>query len=110
MSVLSAIFSLILCNIVSAQIQQIPAPKLAGGQQFQPWINPGPPYVDTKLIKEAVQERSHHKLPKKQHVRPERRIQNGEYKFFLPGLGLVKDYVPGQISNNRPQRQSVKTR
>ena len=101
-SVISAIFSLILFQVISGQIHQIPAPKLAGSGDFQPWVNPGPPYIDAKQIKAAAQGRT---TTKKQQVRPERRIQNGDYKLFLPGLGIVKDYVPAQLSK-RPERQS----
>ena len=103
MNVHSAILSFIFLKIVCAQIEQIPAPKLAGGEKFQPWVNPGPPYTDTKQIKAVAQERSSTKIGS---VRPERRIQNGDYKLFLPGLGIVKDYVPEQIPK-RPQRQSI---
>ena len=109
MSVLSAIICVILSSKVSSQIQQIAAPQLSGQQKFRPWINPGPPYVDAQLINDAVQKRTNIIKPTKQHSRPERRIQSGEFKFFLPGLGIVKDYVPTQLSK-RPQRQSVISR
>ena len=99
MNILSAILSYNFLIIVSAQIQQIPAPKLAGGEKFQPWVSPGPPYTDIKQIKTAVQSKTEPVL--------ERRIQNGDYKLFLPGLGIVKDYVPEQLST-RPQRESSK--
>ena len=102
MNILRAILCYNFIIIVSAQIQQIPAPKLAGGEKFQPWVNPGPPYTDTKQIKTVVESKTEPDVI-------ERKIQNSDYKLFLPGLGIVKDYVPEQLST-RPQRESSKQR
>ena len=92
----TAILCIISVKISSAQIQEIVAPKLDASENYQPWGNPGPPYQDTKDIYSAADERS------------DRSIGDGDYKLFLPGLGIVKDYIPTQAK--RPERQSIKSR
>ena len=101
--IISAILTLTAIRSVRSQIQQIQAPELSGQENFQPWINPGPPYKDTKEIQSVAQKRS---FIEENDSRPKRKIQAEGFKLFLPGLGVVKDYVPAQVSK-RPQRQSV---
>ena len=46
-------------------------------------------------------------MSESQLARSERRIQNmEENSFYLPGLGVIKDYVPSQV---RPQRSKSST-
>ena len=69
----------ILPSLVNTQIREVAPPQFNSAKTFQ------------TLIKERSEAQP----------RSERRIQNSD--FYLPGLGVVKSYVPTQI---RPQRQS----
>ena len=71
----------ILPTLVKAQIREVEPPHF---EHFSP-------KTFQTLIKESGQA----------GPRSERRIQNSN--FYLPGLGVVKEFIPGQI---RPQRQS----
>ena len=71
----------ILPTLVKAQLEEVEPPQFNSPKTFQ------------SIIKEKSQQRS------------ERRIQNSD--FYLPGLGVVKAFVPTQI---RPQRQSQSPR
>ena len=72
-------------------------------QPPQAWTSPGPPYeslgfdsLSAPAPAPSVGERRDW-APRtlQQHVREERKISNNN--FFLPGLGIVKDYLPSQL-------------
>ena len=71
----------ILPPLVKAQLREVEPPHFD--------------YIAPKTFQTLIKERS------QAGPRSERRIQNSN--FYLPGLGVVKEFLPGQI---RPQRQS----
>ena len=71
----------ILPTLVKAQLREVEPPHFE--------------HISPKTFQTLIKESS------QAGPRSERRIQNSN--FFLPGLGVVKEFIPGQI---RPQRQS----
>ena len=97
MNILSAIKCLILIKVITAlALEEIPAPNLSSGQKYiQPWTH-------LEHNKENILERSDSEpvlwsAPRKlqQSVRSQRQV-DGQFGLFLPGLGVVNEYVPAQ--------------
>ena len=97
MRTLSAIKCIILVKFIKSwAFEEIPAPNLSRDQKyFQPW-----PSLEQQL--ESVQERTDSEpvlweTPRTLHQneRSQRRM-DGQTGLFLPGLGIVKEYVPSQ--------------
>lgn len=100
----SAIFCtlllLLLVHKATPQLQEVDPPQFGAPVSLDP--KPQAPSVKTyqQLMKEMEPQ-----LPTLQ--RSERRIQNmDEGSFYLPGLGVVKEFVPSQV---RPTRSRTNT-
>ena len=101
----SAIFCtlllLLLVNKASSQLQEVDPPQFGAPVLLDP--NPQEPSIKTyqQLMREMEPP-----LPALQ--RSERRIQNmDEGSFYLPGLGVVKEFVPSQVRSTRSRTNTI---
>jgi hypothetical protein len=100
----SSAFAVALC------FEEIPAPDLArGAKQFQPWINPGLPYIDHHLISRSENSDAIKLVTKRSDLRLDKTPQTLHQKLrfqrkigFGIGFGVVTNAPPSPASIARP--------
>ena len=98
---------------VSNCFEEIPSPDLArGAKQFQPWINPGPPYTDHHLISRGENLDAANLVTQRSDLRLDNTPQTLQQKLRFErkfGFGIefvvVKNSSPPSPSIARPARE-----
>ena len=98
---------------VSNCFEEIPSPDLArGAKQFQPWINPGPPYTDHHLISSSENSDAAKLDTQRSDLRLDNTPQTLHQKLRLQrklgfgiGIGVVNNASPSSPSIARPARE-----
>ena len=114
MTTIRAILHLVLSAFAVAEcFGEIPDPDLArGAKQFQPWINPGPPYTDHHLISRSENSDAAKLVTQRSDLRLDKTPQTLHQKLrfqrqlgFGIGFAVVKNASPSSSGITRPERK-----
>ena len=104
MNNISAIKCVILLTVFTTwALEEIPAPNLSKDEKYiQPWPSLEQQQHHHVQDPDPVLRRTPRTL--QQHVTSQRKMDE-QFGLFLPGLGIVKDYVPAQREPQGPHKR-----